>query len=137
MQLPHRLTHLVPGTGCAALIADPVLTQFTSSTFHTGLVAPPVLELPLSTPAQASPLSAGSQAGRPRVNLDVALPLGGGLVLLSKEMRCLSRAPLGAVWQPAVPGRGARGAVDISGFQSLKSNLSPREKYSLLLGHQG
>lgn len=34
-------------------------------------------------------------------------------------------------------GRGARGAVDISGFQSLKSNLSPRGKYALLLGHQG
>lgn len=56
----------------------------------------------------------------------MALPLGWGLALPSKETRSLSRAALGAVWQPVVPGRGAKGAVDISGFQSLKSNLSPR-----------
>lgn len=102
-----------------------------------GLVVPPVSELPLSAPEQASLLSAGSRAGRPRGNLDVALALGGGLVLPSKETRSLSRAALGAVWQPVVPGRGARGAVDISGFQSIKSSLSPKGKYSLLLGHQG
>lgn len=67
---------------------------------------PPVLELPLSTPEQASLLSSGSQAGRPRGNLDVALPLGGGLVLPSKETRSLSRAALGAAWEGSQGSRG-------------------------------